>query len=63
MGILKLVHQKGIVHSDLKPKQFFVVDNSKVSIGFSIKLIDFDHCVIPDITCKKCIGRILFRCI
>ena len=49
MGILKLVHQKGVVHSDLKPQQFFVVENKKVSIGFSIKLIDFDHCVIPEL--------------
>ena len=49
MGILKIVHQKGVVHSDLKPQQFFIVDNKKVSIGFSIKLIDFDHCVIPEL--------------
>ena len=38
-----------MVHSDLKPQQFFVVENKKVSIGFSIKLIDFDHCVIPEL--------------
>ena len=55
MGILKLVHQR-IVHSDLKPKQFFVVNNDKVSIGFSIKLIDFDHCIIPDLNLYRPAG-------
>lgn len=56
LGILRLVHKTGIVHSDLKPQQFYLVDNEKLDIGFSVKLIDFDHCIIPDLNMKRPAG-------
>jgi serine/threonine protein kinase len=50
LSILDSVHKKGVVHSDLKPQQFFVIEDSSKEQGYRIKLIDFDHCVIPSLS-------------
>lgn|SRR5574344_857869 len=56
LGILKMVHKKGVVHSDLKPHQFFIINDSSISIGFRVKLIDFDHCMIPSLNLSRPAG-------
>jgi len=56
LGILKAVHEKGVVHSDLKPQQFFLVEDSSSKLGFRVKLIDFDHCVIPSLNLYRPAG-------
>ena len=53
LGILKAVHKKGIIHSDLKPEQFYLVNDSSSKLGFRVKLIDFDHCIIPSLGLYK----------
>lgn len=49
LGILKAVHLKGVVHSDLKPGQFFLIPDSSIKLGYRVKLIDFDSCIIPSL--------------
>lgn len=49
LKILASVHKRGVVHSDLKPQQFFVIKDSSKSHGYRIKLIDFDHCIIDSL--------------
>lgn len=56
LGILNAVHKKGIVHSDLKPQQFFIVNDNSIPIGFRVKLIDFDHCMIPALNLNRPAG-------
>lgn len=56
LGILNAVHKKGVVHSDLKPEQFFIVNDSTILIGFRVKLIDFDHCMIPSLNLSRPAG-------
>lgn len=48
-GILKTIHQHGIIHSDLKPAQIFMVKDKSVPLGYRPKIIDFDHCIIPSL--------------
>jgi len=47
LGILNAVHKKGIIHSDLKPEQFYLVKDSDSKFGYRVKLIDYDHCILP----------------
>ncbi|MBF0266200.1 MAG: hypothetical protein HQL46_13125 [Gammaproteobacteria bacterium] len=49
LGILKAVHAKGVVHSDLKPGQFYLIPDADTEIGYRVKLIDFDSCIIPSL--------------
>lgn len=46
-GLLKTIHSHGLIHSDLKPEQIFVTKDASLKFGFKMKLIDFDHCVVP----------------
>lgn len=61
LGILNAVHKKGIIHSDLKPQQFFIINDSSIPIGFRVKLIDFDHCVIPCLNLSRPAGTAEWR--
>ncbi|MEA2019281.1 MAG: protein kinase [Campylobacterota bacterium] len=61
LGILNSVHKKGVVHSDLKPQQFFVIPDSSVGMGFRVKLIDFDHCMIPSLNLSRPAGTAEWR--
>jgi len=45
--IVQQIHDHGIIHSDLKPEQVFIVDDSSTKTGFRLKLIDFDHSIVP----------------
>lgn len=56
LGILNAVHKKGVVHSDLKPEQFFIIPDSTIGIGYRVKLIDFDHCMIPGLNLSRPAG-------
>jgi len=38
---LAAAHQAGIVHRDLKPENIFLVDDSEVSCGQRVKILDF----------------------
>ena len=61
LGILNAVHKKGIVHSDLKPEQFFIIPDSSISMGYRVKLIDFDHCMIPSLNLSRPAGTAEWR--
>ncbi len=56
LGILNAVHKKGVVHSDLKPEQFFIIPDSSIGMGYRVKLIDFDHCMIPSLNLSRPAG-------
>lgn len=43
--ILKTIHEKGIVHQDLKPEQVMVIKDSSKKAGVRIVLTDFDWSV------------------
>ncbi len=53
LGILNAVHKKGVVHSDLKPEQFFIIPDSSIGMGHRVKLIDFDSCIIPSLNLSR----------
>lgn len=61
LGILNAVHKKGVVHSDLKPQQFFIIPDSSIGMGFRTKLIDFDHCMIPALNLSRPAGTAEWR--
>ena len=44
---LKLFHEAGIVHTDLKPENVYLIP-SAAKIGFTLKLIDFDFAILED---------------
>jgi len=61
LGILNAVHKKGVVHSDLKPEQFFIIPDSSIGMGYRVKLIDFDHCIIPGLNLSRPAGTAEWR--
>jgi len=61
LGILNAVHKKGVVHSDLKPQQFFIIPDETLGMGFRAKLIDFDHCMIPSLNLSRPAGTAEWR--
>lgn len=46
-SLVKKIHDHDLIHSDLKPEQVFIVDDRSAKIGFKMKLIDFDHSIVP----------------
>jgi len=61
LGILNAVHKKGVIHSDLKPEQFFIIPDSSIGMGHRVKLIDFDHCMIPSLNLSRPAGTAEWR--
>ena len=61
LGILNAVHKKGVVHSDLKPEQFFIIPDKSSGMGYRVKLIDFDHCIIPGLDLYRPAGTAEWR--
>jgi len=61
LGILAAIHKKGVVHSDLKPEQFFIIPDSSLGMGYRVKLIDFDHCMIPGLNLSRPAGTAEWR--
>ena len=49
VGLIKFIHKKGIIHSDLKPQQIFMIKDNSVALGYRPKIIDFDHCIVPSL--------------
>ncbi|RLA73822.1 MAG: hypothetical protein DRG78_21935 [Epsilonproteobacteria bacterium] len=47
-GLVKIIHSHGLIHSDLKPEQIFVTKDDSLKFGFKMKLIDFDHSIVPN---------------
>lgn len=45
---LKLFHAAGIVHTDLKPDNVYLMPKEGVKAGYNLKLIDFDFTVLDD---------------
>jgi len=44
---LNEIHKAGIVHTDLKPEQIFLREDSEIKHGFQVKICDFDFSRIP----------------
>lgn len=45
---LRLFHGAGIVHTDLKPDNVYLMPMAGVEMGYNLKLIDFDFTVLDD---------------
>lgn len=56
LGILKVMHSKGIIHSDLKPQQIFITKDENLIYKYRVKFIDFDHCIIPKLSLSRPAG-------
>lgn len=62
-GVVKNMHQHGIVHQDLKPAQIMLVNDEigkKTKLGYRIILSDFDWS-IPDGRCAQIVGTPLYK--
>jgi serine/threonine protein kinase len=62
-GIVKSLHNEGIVHQDLKPQQLMLVDDvigKKTKIGYRFVLSDFDWS-IPDGKVAEIVGTIYYK--
>ncbi len=46
-NLVKKIHDNDLIHSDLKPEQIFVTPDSSSKIGYNMKIIDFDHSIVP----------------
>lgn len=46
MYLMKLLHDAGMVHSDLKPDNIYLEEETDTKIGWKAKLIDFDFSLI-----------------
>lgn len=42
------VHEKGIIHNDLKPEQIFLREDSSIKMKYRVKLTDFDFSTVKD---------------
>ncbi|MEA3512672.1 MAG: protein kinase, partial [Campylobacterota bacterium] len=47
--LIKLIHEKDLIHSDLKPEQIFMIKDSSQKSGYRVRLIDFDHSIVPSL--------------
>jgi len=42
------LHEVNVVHTDLKPANAYLVEDSSISVGFQLKLIDMDFSILSD---------------
>lgn len=59
-GVLKMIHEQGIVHSDLKPEQVFCVHDPTIKLGWVIKIVDFDFAIIEGMEPFSIVGTPLY---
>ncbi len=50
MYAIRKIHQNGIVHTDLKPEQIYLRENSAIRLRYEIKIVDFDFCRLPGVS-------------
>lgn len=48
MSGINALHQVGVVHSDLKPDNAFLIEDPSISAGYQLKLIDMDFSLLAD---------------
>jgi len=56
IGVLKAIHLKGVTHTDLKPQQLYVIQNTSIGIGWELTIRDFDSAHVEGITPFGVIG-------
>jgi len=47
-GSIDQLHKQDIVHSDLKPENLILIEDSSIAIGYRLKLIDMDFSLLSD---------------
>ncbi|MBI5409176.1 MAG: protein kinase [Nitrospirae bacterium] len=50
MYSMSKIHEKGIVHTDLKPAQIYMREDNGIGLRYRIKIVDFDFCRLPDVS-------------
>jgi serine/threonine protein kinase len=45
---MKRLHEAGIVHCDLKPKNIFLIKDSEVAVGYRLKIADIDYSILSE---------------
>ena len=48
MFTIKIMHEKGLVHSDLKPDNVFLEEDKEIKLRWKARLIDFDFSLIEN---------------
>jgi len=49
IGVLKAIHLKGVTHTDLKPEQLFVKQDTSIGFGWKLTIRDFDSAHVEGI--------------
>jgi serine/threonine protein kinase len=44
---IRVIHEAGIVHTDLKPQQIYLEEDPSIELKYRVKIVDFDSCRIP----------------
>lgn len=48
MAGMKALHSAKIAHCDLKPKNLYLVEDSKIEVGYRLKIVDLDFALLAD---------------